>query len=213
MEGTLGDAAASREVWIHCPRCRADCLDRDLARGEFLKCGRCGMEVKSSQGGRRSILAAWAFSSTGLLLMIPANIAPILKFEVVGNFQENRVITGVEGLWNQGFEPLAALVFFSAIAAPALYLLSVWCVSAMCCLRLRWPGRRLFFAIARNLESWNLMPVFAIACVVSVVKLRTLGEVTWEPGALWIALLALFTLLTIQFFDRRFILLDLEENP
>jgi uncharacterized paraquat-inducible protein A len=63
------------------------------------------------------------------------------------------------------------------------------------------------------LESWNLMPVFAIACVVSVVKLRTLGNVTWEPGALWIALLSLFTLLTIQFFDRRFVMLKLEENP
>ena len=214
MDGTLGDSGmAPQEVWLQCPRCRADCLDRDLAPGEFLQCGRCGTEVKSSRSGHRSLLAAWAFASTGLLLMIPANSAPILKFDVVGNSQENRILTGIEGLWNQGYEPLAALVFFSAIAAPALYLVSVWYVSALCALRLHWPGRRLFFAIARMLESWNLMPVFAIACVVSVVKLRTLGNVTWEPGALWIALLSLFTLLTIQFFDRRFVMLNLEENP
>ena len=57
------------------------------------------------------------------------------------------------------------------------------------------------------------MPVFAVACVVSVVKLRTLGSVTWEVGAIWIALLSIFTLLTIQFFDRRHVEIDLEENP
>ena len=110
-------------------------------------------------------------------------------------------------------EPIAALVFFSAIAAPAIYLLAVWYVSALVTLGLHWPGRRFFFAVARHLEAWNLMPVFAVACVVSVVKLRTLGEVTWEPGAIWIAALSLFTLLAIQFFDRRFVAVELEENP
>lgn len=213
MNDSSGDTMPRREIWLHCPRCRADCLDRPLATGEFLRCGRCGAEVKSSKGGRRSIVAAWAFSTTALILMFLANTTPILKFDVVGNFQENRIMTGVEGLWSHGFGPLAALVFFSAIAAPALYLWSVWYVSALCTLRLRWPGRWFFFGMAKNLESWNLMPVFAIACVVSVVKLRTLGTVTWEPGAIWIALLSLFTLLTIQFFDRRQILVDLEENP
>lgn len=213
MEEVTGNTPATREIWLLCPRCRVECLDRPLGTGEFLQCVRCGAEVKSSKGGRRSIVAAWAFSSTALILMFLANTTPILKFDVVGNFQENRIITGVDGLWDQGFEPLAALVFFSAIAAPAIYLLSVWYVSALCTLKLRWPGRWFFFGMAKHLESWNLMPVFAIACVVSVVKLRTLGTVTWEPGAIWVALLSLFTLLTIQFFDRREILVDLEENP
>jgi paraquat-inducible protein A len=213
MQGPFGDVADPGEIWLQCPRCHADCLDRELAPGEFLRCGRCSAELKSSRGGRHAILAAWAFATTGLVLLIPANLTPILKFDVVGNFQENRISTGIEGLWNLGYQPIAALVFFSAIAAPALYLLAVWYVSALVSLRLRWPGRRFFFEAARHLEPWNLMPVFAIACVVSVVKLRTLGDVTWEPGALWIALLSLFTLLTIQFFDRRIVHLHLEENP
>jgi len=213
MEALPGDSAAPGGVWLECPRCRADCRDRELPPGGFLRCGRCGAEVKSSHGGRSSVLAAWAFASTALVLMVPANTSPILKFDIVGNFQENRIATGIEGLWNLGYQPIAALVFFSAIAAPALYLLAVWYASALFSLRLRWPGRRFFIQVARHLEPWNLMPVFAIACVVSVVKLRTLGDVTWEPGALWIALLSFFTLLTIQFFDRRAVLLDLEENP
>lgn len=213
MESLTGDPSTPPGIWLVCSRCRADCLDRDLQPGEFLRCTRCGNEVKSTLGGRRSILRAWAFATTGIFLMFLANTSPILKFDVAGNFQENRIFTGVRGLWDQGFEPLAALVFFSAIAAPTIYLLSVWYVSALCILGLRWPGRRFFLGMAINLESWNLVPVFAVACVVSVVKLRTLGSVSWEPGAIWIALLSIFTLLTIQFFDRRHVEVDLEENP
>jgi paraquat-inducible protein A len=213
MDSATGGSLDLSEVWLACPRCRADCRDRDLRSGEFLLCSRCGSEVKSSKGGRTSILAAWAFSTTALLLMLLANSQPILKFDVAGNSQENLIATGVEALWDFGYGPLAALVGFSAIAAPALYLLSAWYVSAACILRLRWPWRRFFFRMAMNLESWNLMPVFAVACVVSVVKLRTLGSVTWEPGAVWVALLAVFTLLTIQSFDRRHVMVDLEENP
>jgi paraquat-inducible protein A len=212
MEGHSANSAPDSKIWLECPRCRADCLDRDLAPGQHLRCGRCDAEVKSSTGGPRSILAAWAFSTAGLLAMIPANTTPILKFDVIGNFQENHIFTGVEGLWNQGFEPIAVLVFFSAIAAPAIYLLSVWYVSALCTLRLHWPGLRFFFAVARHLEAWNLMPVFAIACVVSVVKLRTLGDVSWEQGAIWVGVLSLFTLLTIQFFNRRHVQIVLEEK-
>ena len=213
MDSTIGQADSPPEIWLTCTNCRAECLDRDLAPGQFLRCSRCGNELKNSSGGKPSIFSAWAFSTTALILLVLANTSPILKFEVVGNFQENRILTGVESLWDQGFQPLAALVFFSAIAAPTLYLLSVCYVSATCSLGLRWRGRHFCFSVARILESWNLMPVFAIACVVSVVKLRTLGNVTWEPGAIWIALLSIFTLLTIQCFDRRFVLVQLEENP
>jgi uncharacterized paraquat-inducible protein A len=53
------------------------------------------------------------------------------------------------------------------------------------------------------LESWNLPPVFAIACAVSVVKLRTLGKVSWESGSLWILAAAILTMLAVQCFDRR----------
>jgi hypothetical protein len=47
------------------------------------------------------------------------------------------------------------------------------------------------------------MPVFAIACIVSVVKLRTLGDVSWELGAAWVLLSAAITLFVVQFFDRK----------
>lgn len=202
----------THEVWLQCPRCMASCRDRDLKTHEYLRCGRCGHEVKSSKEGR-GIQAAWAFSTAGLILMILANMYPVMIFSVAGNAQENHIVTGVLGLIHQGYAPIAALVFFSAIAAPTLHLLIVWYLSAACVLNRHWPATPQLLKISSVLESWNLMPVFAISCVVSVVKLETLGTVSWMFGAFWIAMFSLCSLLTIQFFDRQFLLIRWEEKP
>lgn len=192
----------SEARWIQCPRCHASLRDRSLRPHEYLCCGRCGEQVKSSHPGR-TMTAAWAFAMAALITLIPANMNPILIFSIAGNSQENLVVTGVEGLWMQGFQPLGALVFFSAILAPVLYLLSLSYVAAAWAFQKRPPFLGAAFRLVEALEPWNLLPVFAIACMVSVVKLRTLGTVSWEAGALWILATAILTMLAVQCFDRK----------
>ena len=64
-----------KEKWLHCSRCQATCLDRVLEPHQFLRCGRCGEEIKSPSG-MAAIQAAWAFATTGLILMILASVIP-----------------------------------------------------------------------------------------------------------------------------------------
>jgi len=181
-----------------------------MPKGAELRCRRCGMRVKL-QRGSRSLQPAWAFATAGLFLAVLANVEPILVFDVAGNTQSNLIVTGVRGLIDQGYQPVAALVFFGAIAGPALHLLTSWYVLSGCCLGLRWPGLKRVSTWVELLEPWNLVPVYAIATVVSVVKLRMLGTVEWQQGALWVVLLSLCSLLTVQFFDRFLVEERLEE--
>lgn len=176
--------------------------DRALHPHEYLCCGRCGEQVKSSHPGR-TMTAALAFAMAALITLIPANMNPILIFSIAGNSQENLVITGVDGLWMQGFQPLGALVFFSAILAPIIYLVSLSYVSASWAFQKRPPLLACSLRLVGALEPWNLLPVFAIACMVSVVKLRTLGTVSWAPGAIWILATAVLTMFAVQCFDRK----------
>ncbi len=199
------------ELWLQCPRCHAECRDRKLAKNEYLRCARCGEEIKSPLVGR-TIPVAWALSTTGLILMVLANTYPIMSFSIAGNSQTNLIYTGIAGLWLQGYGLLSALVFFCVMAAPALYLVTVWYACAAWCLHRRWRGLHTILNIAAILESWNLVPVFAVACGVATVKLRTLGSVRWEVGVFWVILYALCILLTIQFFDRKKLILYVEEE-
>jgi paraquat-inducible protein A len=147
----------------------------------------------------------WALSSTGLILWILANVSPILTFTVAGNAQSNLISTGVWGLQRQGFWPISLLVFFCAIAAPLLHMFAMWYVSGACCTGRRWPRVRAAWHLAEHVAPWSLMPVFAIACFVAVVKLKMLGTVYWDSGIVWISLLSLCSLLLAQVTDRAFV--------
>ncbi|MDD5201080.1 MAG: paraquat-inducible protein A [Terrimicrobiaceae bacterium] len=161
--------------------------------------------------GARSFQPAWALATAGLLLVALANANPVLTFDVAGNTQSNLMVTGVLGLFDQGYWPVAALVFFAGIAGPALHLAAVWYVAAACCLGRRWPALRRAAKFAEVMESWNLVPVYAVATVVAVVKLDMLGAVAWQQGALWVLALSLCSLLVVQFFDRDLVERCLEE--
>ncbi len=150
-------------------------------------------------------------ASTGLLLILLANVNPILTFDVAGNTQSNLIISGVLNLFGQGYWPVAMLVFFAGIAGPVLHLAAVWYVAAACCLRRRWPGLPRAVRLAEVMESWNLVPVYAVATVVAVVKLDMLGTVAWQVGAGWVLALSLCSLLAVQFFDRGLVEKHLED--
>lgn len=196
--------------WITCPECEAACRDRELPPRSALKCGRCGVIVRRASGVR-SLQPAWAMATAGLVLLVLANVNPILTFDVAGNTQSNLIVTGIFGLVAQGYWPVAVLVLFAGIAGPALHLGAAWYVLAACCLARRWPGLRHARRIAEIMEAWNLVPVYAVATVVAVVKLDMLGTVAWQHGAFWVVAVSLCSLLTVQFFQPVLVEKRLEE--
>lgn len=190
--------------WISCPECEASCREVPLPRRAVLRCRRCGVVVRKSSRPT-SLQPAWALATAGLFLIGLANVNPIMTFNVAGNVQSNLIITGVIGLVHQGYWPVAGLVFFSGIAAPTLYLAAVWYVVGACCLDRQWPQLPRVLKMAKILESWNLIPVYALATMVAVVRLELLGTVTWHRGAGWLLALAACAFLTAQLFDHRLV--------
>lgn len=187
-------------------------MERQLLRGESLRCRRCGEVVRAAD--RSHLLpAAWALATTGLILCILANAYPIMTFNVAGNTQSNLIITGVAGLLSQGYWPIAALVLFCAIVAPFVYFGLVWYVVGAICSGKRWPMVGPAARAAEAVAPWSLIPVFAIACLVAVVKLDLLGSVAWQAGILWITLLALCSMVLSQIFDWEFAARRLGELP
>jgi len=170
------------------------------------------VRVKKSTKSR-SLQPAWALATLGLIFALWANLKPIMSFDVAGNTQTNHILTGVTGLFDQGYGAVGVLVFFCAIAAPALHLGAIWYVASACCLGQRWPGVERVNHLAEVLSLWNLAPVFAIGCVVAVVKLDMLGTVVWHSGAAWLVALSLCSILTVQFFDDGLVEENLERLP
>ena len=127
--------------------------------------------------------------------MVLANTFPVMTFDVAGASQSNHMFTGVQALLAQDYAPLAALVFFCAIMAPALYLVLACYVLTARCLGQSWPGDVKIWRLVGQLAPWNLVPVFLVACMVAVVRLELLGTVTWQKGTVFVVLLSLCCLI------------------
>lgn len=215
LQKTVNGAASGADdhggfvKWISCPHCEAPCRERHLPPRHELRCGRCGTTVMIPIG-KRTFQPALALSIAGLLVLLLANTNPVLTFEVVGKMQSERIVTGVIELVKQGYIPIAFLVFFAGILAPALYLGSICYVSTACLMKRRLPMVRRVFELVEKMEPWNLIPVYSIATVVAVVKLKMLGTVEWQFGARWVLGVALFSLFLQQSFHRRLVLDRLE---
>jgi paraquat-inducible protein A len=183
--------------WDECHACEAPYRHRLLARGEKLRCSRCG-ELLAAPRVASARQRGLAVALTGVVLLVLANVFPVMTFDVAGARQSNHVFTGVQGLLAQDYAPLAALVFFCAILAPALYLVLASYVLTARCLGQSWPGDVKIWRLVEQLAPWNLVPVFLVACMVAVVRLDLLGTVTWQKGTVFIVLLSLCCLILEQ---------------
>jgi paraquat-inducible protein A len=209
-ETSPDQARVIEEKWIACPFCEAPCIQRELLPSQQLQCDRCESTVMVPVG-KRTLQPPYALAITGLFLLLLANTMPILTFEVVGRSQSDYMITGVIELWRQGYFMIAMLVCFAAIIAPAIYLSCVFYIGCVVVLGIRLPAIQLVFKIGRAVDPWNLIPVYSIATLVSVVKLQLLGQVHWEPGARFILSVAFISLLCHQISHKQVAVERLEE--
>jgi paraquat-inducible protein A len=179
---------------IACPHC--DQLCRDLPAGQpgSFACPRCGTLLhRSRRGGLEAVLA---LACAALVVLVLANSYPVLGLDINGQRSETTVFGAVGKLWQEGAQPVAVLVLFTAVVAPLLELASaVWLVLPL------WRGRRPpgfagIFRAWRAARPWAMTEVFILGLLVSMVKLAHYADLLpgvgiWSFGALMLLLAAM----------------------
>jgi paraquat-inducible protein A len=173
-----------RPVDEGCPRCRALLSDRG---------------IPALRRDRTT-----AFLSAAALLFVPANVLPVMTTATLLSRQSDTIMSGVVGLWAQGSEALALLVFFASIAVPALKITSLALLVAS---TRWWPGwrrqeRALLFRGIERLGRWSMLDIMAMALLAALVR-SEMARVQIEKGALAFAGVVVFTMLASGAFDPR----------
>src|ERR1043166_8378951 len=79
-------------------------------RGDFVK-------AVSSPASTKSNVVAFAFSA--LVMLMPANLLPVMRMTIVGQApSEPTIFGGIVLLWQQGLWPLGLIVFTASILVP-----------------------------------------------------------------------------------------------
>lgn len=184
-------AGGPQSPLLACHDCDALYPWPQLRPGQKARCVRCGAVLLENK--RNGLERCLALSLASLMLLLVANVFPLLGMNIEGRVQQANVISGVLELHRQGFTAMALLVFGVSVLAPALKLLAVVYVLLPLHLRRRLPYSTRVFRTVETLRPWSMTEVYMLGILVAVVKLADLASI--EPGLALYSFVALILLM------------------
>ena len=181
-EGSAERTAIRTAPVIACREC--DLLQREVALspGGTARCRRCGALLYRNI--RHGLDRTVAFLLAAAVLYLIANINPIVGLEAQGVRTTTTLLGAVRALLNQDLPAVALLVFVTAILAPAVEI----AVMLYLLLPLRFgrvpAGFAAILPIVQKVKRWNMVEVFMLGLLVSLVKLSKIASVVPDL-ALW----------------------------
>lgn len=177
-----------------CDHCDAVYRKPGLRRGMLARCSRCGSLLERMQ--RLDVGSLLAFTLTGLIAFVLANVYPIAHIDMRGAQDASTLWGTIIVNWNDGLESVAVLIALSLFFFPLIQLLAAAYVLWPLTLRIRVPGFGAAMRLLRFTRDWSMPEVFMLGIFVAMVKLGGIARIA--PGiGLWafVALTGLVTLL------------------
>lgn len=172
-----------------------------LQPGDAAVCPRCASWLERTRG--RSVTAALACALTTGLLLIPANLLPLMSVSMAGVTHESRIGSAVATLWHNQWIAIALGVGLFVIVLPFVrFALLSLVLSAVSLSRYpRWLGRA--FRWALMLDPWAMPDVYLIGLAIGYSRLAAHLTVRIESGGYCAIAAALLCMLSRASLDRR----------
>lgn len=167
-------------------------------------CPRCGSEVHARMV-TASLTRTWAYLSAASLLLLPANIFPVMTVIRFGQGEPSTIMGGVLHLIQDGAWPLGLLVFLASVVVPVAKIaaLSVLLVTVQRGSMWRQRDRTRLYRIIEAVGAWSMIDIFLVGILVALVRMDGLAYVYPEIGATFFGAAVVMTMLAAHAFDPR----------
>jgi paraquat-inducible protein A len=152
-----------------------------------------------------SLAAPAALALAAAIMLVPANLLPILSTSTGGAARTDTILSGIAGLWRDGMWVIAAIVFIASILIPLLKLAGLaWLLLAVRRPVVRHPrGLGRLYSVLGFIGRWSMLDVFLVAFLAGIVRFGALATVEPRPGIAAFAAAVVLTVLATDAFDAR----------
>ncbi len=159
--------------------------------------------------------ASWALLITAALLLIPANLYPMMSVLRLGQGEPHTIYSGVVALFDAGMWPIAMLILFVSLIVPPLKLILLAMLLHTSSRYSHWRrrDRSRLFRLIEVVGAWSMVDVYLVAILVSLVDLAPLARVEPGWGIVYFAAAVVVTLLAAHRFDPRRIWDERPDDP
>lgn len=191
--------------FIVCPYCDELHHFLPLKTGEKLLCTRCGSVMLAHCSDFRKALI---YAITALILFVLAHTFPFITLNLQGEITTISVFSSVQALFDNGLFFLSLMITLFIIVAPLSYLLIViWVILSF---RFRVLSRlaRRFLHWLHHLSPWNMLEVYLVGVMVTLVKIMQMASVKFENGFWAFCVLMFCSIMVNTQFDLRDAIFD-----
>ena len=160
-----------------------------LAPGATARCTRC--EAVLGRGHRLGIETVLALTVTALVVFLIASCADVIAIRLGGNTVSATLPGAVAGAWRDGQELVAITAAFTALVAPALFIVLRLYVLVPLALGKVPAGFGFCVRILRQVSRWSMVEVLTVGGLLSLVRLAGLADATPGPAMFALGVLTL----------------------
>jgi len=176
-----------------------------LESGEHQHCSRCDSLLHHRKNN--SIETTWALLSAAVVLLIPANVYPVMTVIRFGQGEPSTIMGGILHLIESGMWGLALIIFIASIVVPVmkLIILSFLLISVQKKSVWRPRDRTLLYRITEVVGAWSMVDIFLVGLLSALVSLDSLSTIRPGIGAIFFGGVVVITMFAAQSFDSRLI--------
>jgi paraquat-inducible protein A len=150
-----------------------------------------------------------AFALAAAVMLVPANLLPILNTRLAGAARTDTIWSGIVELYETGLWPLAVIVFIASLAIPIFKLAGLACLLFAArhnIAGISIPTRRKLtrlYAFLDVIGRWSMLDVFLVAFLSGIVRFGAPAMVAPRAGVVAFAAAVVLTILATRAFDPR----------
>ncbi len=195
---------------LQCPTCSLT-LPHAAPEREAGPCPRCGAVLHHRQP--HALERSAAFALAGLVMLVPANVLPVVSTHLMGQARTDTIWSSVVALHDDGLWGIALIVFVASMVVPVLKLAGL--ALLVYAVRTRTTTHRhaltRLYAFVKFIGRWSMLDVFLVAFLTGAVQFGLMASVRPEPGVIAFAAAVVLTIFATESFDPR-LLWDSDAN-
>jgi len=212
FKGKRAGATAAERGLLNCHTCGLLVQESESTEHAHHYCPRCETSLHSRK--TNSVTRCWALIFAATILLIPANVYPVMTVVRFGQGDPDTILSGVKHLIEGGMWPLALIVFFASVVVPVtkLIVLSLLLITVQKKSDWRPRDRTFLYRVTEIVGAWSMVDIFLVGILAALVNLDSLATIRPGIGAIFFAAVVVITIFAAHSFDPRLIWDNAEER-
>ena len=175
----------------------------ELDTGDGLGCLRCGASLHYRKPD--SLNRTWALVVASAILLIPANLLPIMRVDFLGTSQYSTIMDGIVYFLHSGEYGIAVVIFTASVLVPVYKIigLSLALLSVQFGWKTRLRQKSQMFRFIEFIGRWSMLDIFVIALMTVLVNFGGFSSTHAAIAAPFFAGVVACTMLAALTFDAR----------